>query len=174
VRAVTDRIDLVWMATSPAAAAAAAATAAGGAGDGAGAAAGGTDYALLRCRAALADGRAAIVLRSVTCDHLPPTAGRRRGELLPSGFLLTRTGPGGPEGPEETAVEYMVQLDRTSADQFDRELAGRSDLLRRSLLRLAAAPSLRAAAAAAAADAESAAAAAGQAGPGDGCVEGGD
>jgi hypothetical protein len=150
VRAVTGDIDLVWMATSPAAAAAAAAAAAG---------AGGTDYALLRCRQALGDGRVAVVLRSITCDHVPPTPTHRRAELLPSGFLLTPARPapstapggGGGGGGGGTVVEYMVQLDRMSAAQFDRELAGRSGLLRTSLVGLAAAAAAASAAAAAAA-----------------------
>ena len=139
VRRVTDDIDIVWIATSPVAGTAAAAAAPWGASED-----GGTDYALLRCRDALGDGRVAIALRSITCSHVPPTATHRRAELLPSGFLLTPEHGPGPCKSVGTVVEYMVQLDRTSAAHFDHELAGRSYLLRSSLCRLAVAPSLHA------------------------------
>jgi hypothetical protein len=93
---------------------------------------GGTDYALLRCRETLDDGRIIIVLRSITTPHIPPVQGHQRGELLPSGFLVTPRGPGG------CLVEYLVQLDSTSAQHFRTELRGRTNLLRRSLRGLAA------------------------------------
>mmetsp|Transcript_61350 Transcript_61350/g.164773 ORF Transcript_61350/g.164773 Transcript_61350/m.164773 type:complete len:934 (-) Transcript_61350:288-3089(-) len=152
VRSLSENGDteLIWLATAPEAAAAMtstmSATLAAAQGNTPSEA---TDYALLRSRQTLPDGRVLLPVRSVSTPHVPPVPGFRRGELLPSGFLLgpgpTQPGavpcPAGLTIPPQfsgrtTKVDYLLQLEPALAAQFQRELWGISQELRRSLGRL--------------------------------------
>ena len=85
----------------------------------------GVDYCLLRCRRTLQDGRVVISSRSIVCeDYCQRNSTHRRGELLPSGFLLTNM----EKVKEHKAIEisavpcvrmdYILQLDETSAEML--------------------------------------------------------
>jgi len=109
------------------------------------------DYALMRSHTVLSDGRIIIVSRSITCPYLPPRETHKRGEVLPSGFLLKpieRMPPPPPSHRNEensisgpgieggTVIEYLLQIDQTSADFFVTELEGRTTWLRSTLGKL--------------------------------------
>lgn len=100
VKSVMSHVDIVWMGSS--------------------APGKGIDYALLRCYREMEDGRVAIVSRSIIHADLPANAESTastvytRGEVLPSGYLLTATG----ENNQSTILQYLLQMDTTSAQQF--------------------------------------------------------
>jgi acyl-CoA hydrolase len=84
------------------------------------------DYCLLRCHRQLDDGRYAIVSRSIIHPSVPPVPGYLRGEVLPSGYLLTpvpnattTASTSDSESKDWTLLQYVLQLDSVSAKQFE-------------------------------------------------------
>jgi acyl-CoA hydrolase len=78
------------------------------------------DYCLLRCHRQLDDGRYAIVSRSIIHPSVPPVPGYVRGEVLPSGYLLTPVAASDEsESKDWTTLQYILQLDSVSAKQFE-------------------------------------------------------
>lgn len=78
------------------------------------------DYCLLRCHRQLDDQRYAIVSRSIIHPSVPPQSGYIRGEVLPSGYLLTPVSSrSNSERKDLTLVQYILQLDAVSAKQFE-------------------------------------------------------
>jgi acyl-CoA hydrolase len=125
VKKITESVSLVWM----------------------GSAGGGLDYALLRCHQQLEDGRVAIVSRSILHPDIHPPAGEEdmytRGEVLPSGFLLSPAAASdadteaGGEGSVQTKLQYLLQLDSLSREQFSAEIQGKqSQGLLQALIKL--------------------------------------
>jgi acyl-CoA hydrolase len=78
------------------------------------------DYCLLRCHRELDDGRYVIVSRSIIHPSVPPVPGYIRGEVLPSGYLLTPiASKRGSETKDWTMLQYILQLDSVSTKQFE-------------------------------------------------------
>lgn len=101
VRSVSDNVSLVWMGSAT-----------------------GIDYSLLRCYRELEDGRIVIVSRSIVHPDIQPAGCLqpgsktpfKRGEVLPSGFLLSPVDIN--SGCTTTKLQYLLQLDGFSAEQF--------------------------------------------------------
>ena len=91
----------------------------------------GIDYCLLRCHRELDDGRIVISSRSIVYDGCPhDNQLYTRGELLPSGYLLTKISSSdeAPESrrlSESVRLEYLLQLDKTSAEMFSGNINSR-------------------------------------------------
>jgi acyl-CoA hydrolase len=80
------------------------------------------DYCLLRCHRELEDGRSVIVSRSIIHPSVPPVAGYLRGEVLPSGYLLTPVASDKESKSKDwTMLQYILQLDAISTKQFEGE-----------------------------------------------------
>lgn len=172
INSVTDSVDIIWMGTTRPPLQSVPTRDEGNIGDvGAESSMKGTDYALLRSRTTLSDGRVSIVSRSILSAEVPHRPLFRRGEILPSGFLLTPqqeqleeqkqraalhnskpqlTTASEPHSnaaisfavpelvtPSCTRLEYLVQMDATSASYFATELEGSTRAMRLSLGRLA-------------------------------------
>jgi hypothetical protein len=77
----------------------------------------GVDYCLLRCHRTLDDGRVVIASRSIVydgCEHDKKLF--TRGELMPSGFVLTSISNESDSPMHCVRMDYLLQLDGTSAE----------------------------------------------------------